>query len=90
MKRIFLVNILSDIIVREGTSPLQHIFPKEEGKPELLIDVLCQDMLNEEPVNGTNAESIQQIIKDSYSNPCLQCWKGPHLQDGTIDGATKK
>ena len=46
-------------------------------------------MLNEEPVNGTNAESIWQIIKDSYSNPGLQCWEGPHLQDCTIDGASR-
>ena len=47
-------------------------------------------MLNEEPVKGTNAESIWQIINDSYSRPGLQYWEGPHIQDGTIDGATKK
>ena len=47
-------------------------------------------MLNEEPVEGTHAESIQQIIKDSYSNLYFQYWEGPHLEDGTIDGSTKK
>ena len=75
MKRRFFVNILSDTIVQEGTSPFQHISFKEDGKTELSIDVLCQDMLNEEPVNDTNAESIWQIIKDSYSNPALSVWK---------------
>ena len=83
--------MLSDTIVQEGTSPLQHISFKKVGKNQNYQLMSCvKTVLNEEPVKDTNTESIRQIIKHSYSNLGLQCWEGPHLQDGTIDDATKK